>query len=77
MTSIFTTRCYVKRSIAVKRGHQNDSAAVVCQSVCLLSVTLLYSLYCGHVLGSYFESILITRMISLRSSHLGDPTSLI
>ena len=37
MTSIFTTRCYVKLSIAVKKGHQNDSAAVVCQSVCLLS----------------------------------------
>jgi len=38
MTSIFTTRCYVNRSIGVER-----------RLSARLSVTLLYSLYCGRI----------------------------
>jgi len=67
MTYIFTARCYVKRSIAVER-----------RLSVRLSVTLLYSLYCGRMCWVVISKVsLIKRMISLGSSHLGDPTSLI
>jgi len=69
MRSIFTARCYVKHSIAVERR-----LSVRLSTVCNVAVFIVLWAY---VLGSYFESILITRMISLGSSHLEDPTSLI
>jgi len=61
MMSVFNTRCYAKHSIATES----------CLSV-RLSVTLM-TLYCWCT--CWVSSKVITKIISLGSSHFGDPTS--
>jgi len=61
MTSVFATRCYAQHSIAA------ESHLLV-----RLSVTLM-TLYCWRM--CWVSSKVITKIISLGSSHFGDSSS--